>query len=76
MRDAAHTGDAADESLQLPLGLVAQVRLDDAVMAAPAVVGGLAYVVDQMGAAYCVDPGAGKVVWKSSPDGEKAMGSR
>ena len=32
MRDAAHTGDAADEALRLPLGLVAQVKLDDAVL--------------------------------------------
>jgi outer membrane protein assembly factor BamB len=75
MRDAAHTGDAADEALALPLGLVAQVKLDDAVMASPAVVGGLVYVVDQMGTAYCVDPRAGRIVWKVSPDGEKAMGS-
>jgi len=56
MRDSAHTGDAADEALTLPLGLVAQVRLDDAAMTSPAVVGGLAYVVDQMGTAYCIDP--------------------
>src|SRR5512141_3052591 len=75
MRDSAHTGDAADEVLQLPLGLVAQVKLDDAVMTSPAVVGGLAYVVDQMGTAYCIDPKAGKVVWKTSPDGDLAMGS-
>jgi len=34
MGDPAHTGDAADEQLRLPLGLVAQVRLDDAVMTA------------------------------------------
>ncbi len=36
MRNPTHTGDAADEALQLPLGLVAQVRLDDAVMTSPA----------------------------------------
>ena len=75
MRDAAHTGDAADEVLALPLGLVAQVKLDDAAMTSPAVVGGLAYVVDQMGTAYCIDPRAGRIVWKVSPEGEKAMGS-
>jgi len=75
MRDAAHTGDAADEALTLPLGLIAQVKLDDAVMTSPAVVGGLAYVVDQMGTAYCVDPRGNRIVWKASPDGEKAMGS-
>ncbi|HOX08877.1 MAG TPA: PQQ-binding-like beta-propeller repeat protein, partial [Planctomycetota bacterium] len=75
MRDPAHTGDAADEELPLSLGLVARVRLDDAVMTSPAVVGGLVYVVDQMGTAYCVEPKAGRIVWKSSPDGDRAMGS-
>jgi outer membrane protein assembly factor BamB len=75
MRTSEHTGDAADEALALPLGLVAQVKLDDAVMTSPAVVGGLAYVVDQMGTAYCVDPRAGRIVWKAAPDGDKAMGS-
>lgn len=74
MRDASHTGDAADEALAMPLGLVAQVKLDDAVMTTPAVVGGLAFVVDQMGTAYCIDPQAGKVVWKIAPDGTRAMG--
>ena len=75
MRNSAHTGDAADEALRLPLELVAQVRLDDAVMTSPAVVDGLAYVVDQMGTAYCIDARAGKVVWKASPDGAAAMGA-
>ena len=75
MRDAAHTGDAGDEALQLPLGLLAQVKLDDAVHTSPAVVAGRVYVVDQMGTAYCVDPGAGRVVWKSAPDGDAAMGA-
>lgn len=75
MRNSAHTGDAADEELQLPLGLVAQARLDDAVMTSPAVVGGRAYVVDQMGTAYCIDVPAGRIVWKASPDAARAMGS-
>jgi len=75
MRDSAHTGDAVDEALVMPLGLIAQVKLDDAVMTSPAVVGGLAYVVDQMGTAYCIDPKAGRIVWKASPDGDKVMGS-
>ena len=80
MRDSAHTGDAADEALseKLPLGLLAQVKLDDAVMTSPAVVGGLVYVVDQLGTAYCVDPKegqGGRIVWRAAPDGAKAMGS-
>jgi outer membrane protein assembly factor BamB len=75
MRNANHTGDAADETLRLPLGLVAQVRLDDAVLTAPAVVAGRAYVVDQMGTAYCIDSRAGRIVWKATPDGASAMGA-
>ena len=75
MRHASHTGDAADEVLRLPLGLVAQVRLDDAVLTAPAVVAGRAYVVDQMGTAYCLDPRAGRIVWKAAPDGAGARGA-
>lgn len=75
MHNAAHTGDAAEEALQLPLGLVAQVRLDDAVHTAPAVVAGRAYVIDQMGTAYCIDPRAGRIVWKALPDGAAAMGA-
>jgi outer membrane protein assembly factor BamB len=74
MRSSEHSGDAADEALQMPLGLMAQIRLDDAAMSAPAVVGGLAYAVDQLGTAYCIDPKPGKVLWKSAPDGDRAMG--
>ncbi|MEX0704824.1 MAG: PQQ-binding-like beta-propeller repeat protein [Planctomycetales bacterium] len=75
MRNAAHTGDADDESLRPPLGLAAQVRLDDAAMTSPAVVGGRAYIVDQMGTAYCIDPQAGAILWKTSPEEDRAMGS-
>ncbi|HLF94491.1 MAG TPA: PQQ-binding-like beta-propeller repeat protein, partial [Planctomycetota bacterium] len=75
MRVPEHTGDAAEESLKLPLGLVAQVKLDDAVLSSPAVVGDRAYVVDQMGTAYALDWRAGRIVWKAAPDGERAMGS-
>jgi outer membrane protein assembly factor BamB len=48
--------------------------LDDAVTTSPAVVGGKVYVADQMGTAYCIDPAANRIVWKSSPDGQQAMG--
>src|ERR1019366_4106583 len=74
MRDAAHTG-AADEVLQSPLGLAAHIKLEDAVLTSAAVVKGRVYVVDQMGRAYCIDPKAGKVIWRAAPDGDKAMGS-
>jgi naphthoate synthase len=44
-------------------------------MTAPAVVAGRVYVVDQMGTAYCIDPLANRVLWKTAPDGEQARGS-
>src|SRR5262245_2531306 len=75
MRLAEHTGDAAAETLAFPLGLVAQVRLDDAVLSSPAVVGNRVFVVDQMGTATAIDWPAGKILWKTAPDGERAMGS-
>lgn len=75
MGSAARTGDAADEALSFPLGLIAQVKLDDAVTTSPAVVAGTAYVVDQMGTAYAVEAATGKLLWKTSPDGDQALGS-
>jgi outer membrane protein assembly factor BamB len=75
MRTSQHTGDASDESLTLPLRLAAQIKLGDAIMTSPAVVGGLVYVVDQMGTAYCIEPASGRIVWKAAPDGAAAMGS-
>ena len=75
MRGPEHAGDAADETLPLPLGLATCVQLDDAVTTSPAVVAGRVYVVDQMGPAYCIDPMANRVLWKAAPDGERACGS-
>ena len=74
MRDAAHTADAHDERLSLPLHLAARVTLDDAVLSSPAVVGGQVYVVDQMGSAYCVDPQRAATVWKTQPPGSDTVG--
>ena len=44
MCNLAHRGNAADEQLRLPLGLVAHVRLDDAVTNSPAVVEGRVFI--------------------------------
>ena len=74
MHDSQHTGDAVDQQLSMPLGLVAQVRLDDAVLTSPAIVAGKVFVVDQMGTAYCIDPDAGRIEWKSAPERDAAMG--
>jgi len=75
MRGAEHAGDAANEELRLPLGLATCLKLDDAVTTSPAVVAGRVYVVDQMGTAYCIDPTANRIVWKTAPDGDRACGS-
>ncbi len=75
MHDAAHSGDAGSEKLNVPLNLVAQVPLDDAILSSPAVVGGRVYVVDQMGTAYCIEPLQHKILWKTSPEGDAALGS-
>ncbi|MHC4539197.1 MAG: outer membrane protein assembly factor BamB family protein [Planctomycetota bacterium] len=75
MHDSQHTGDAGDERLEIPLSLVAQIKLDDAVLTSPAVVSGRAYIVDQMGTAYCLDPDARRVLWKSAPEADDAFGS-
>src|SRR5262245_26716094 len=74
MRSSEHAGDAADESLKLPLGLATCVKLEDAVTTSPAVVEGKVYVADQMGTAYCIDPAANRILWRASPDGNRARG--
>ncbi len=75
MKTASLTGDAGQQRLETPLDLVAQVKLDDAILTSPAVVDGRAYVVDQMGTAYCVDPEGNRIVWRTAPEGDAAFGS-
>jgi len=75
MRNAEKTGDAPDEQLDMPLKLLAQIQLDDAILTSPVVVDGQVYVVDQMGAAYRIDPNKKKIVWKSAPEGDITFGT-
>lgn len=75
MRNAKKTGDAPDEHLDMPLNLLAQIQLDDAILTSPVVVGGQVYVVDQMGAAYRIDPNKKEIVWKSAPEGGVTFGT-
>jgi outer membrane protein assembly factor BamB len=63
MRTAEHRGDAAGETLALPLGLEARVALDDAVLSSPAVVGGRA---DGQGETAAIDAASGRVLWRST----------
>jgi len=70
--DAGRSGNAADRSVSLPLGLVGSVALTDAVFTAPVVADGLVYVVDGSGVAFCIDPGEGgspKIRWRFVSEG-------
>ncbi|MGQ9662071.1 MAG: hypothetical protein ACUVWX_07015 [Kiritimatiellia bacterium] len=62
MRDCSHTGDAADEELVLPLELELDVKLGDAILSSPVVIGNRVYVLDQMGTAYAIDTETGRVL--------------
>ena len=76
MNNSENNGDAATEVLSDPDNLLHQIKLGDMVMSSPAVVGGLVYVVDQMGKAYCIDPDATtQIVWETAPEGSAAYGS-
>ena len=70
-----HNGDAGEEQLDLPLYLNAQIKLDDAVLSSPVIVGGRIYVVDQMGQAYGIDMKTGLIAWRCAPEGANTFGS-
>ncbi|QDV49878.1 outer membrane protein assembly factor BamB family protein [Gimesia fumaroli] len=74
MRDARHSGDASEERLKLPMRLLSQVKLDDAILTSPAVVGDKVFIVDQMGAGYCIDHETNQIIWKSAPEGAAVLG--
>ena len=74
MRDSQHTAHAQNEKLTLPLRIESAVALDDAILTSPAVVAGRAYVVDQMGTAYCIDTKSAAIVWKTLPPGANSTG--
>lgn len=70
--DSRHSGNAADRSVRTPLGLVAAVRLTDAVFTAPVVSKGRVYAVDGAGVAFCIDVKRGEVLWKYETEGGRA----
>ena len=53
--NAQHSGDAPHVSLPTSLGLVAAIPLTDAVLAAPVVSDGKAFVVDASGVVFAID---------------------
>ena len=75
MGNSRHTGDACEETLSETLHCVACIALEDAVLTSPAVVADRAYVVDQMGTAYCIDLEKQTIVWKTTPEVPAGFGS-
>jgi len=61
--DALRSGNAADVSLQTPLGLVAAIPLTDGIYAAPIVAGGKVFVIDGSGVVTAIDAATNKVAW-------------
>ncbi len=70
--DARHSGDAADRSIKLPLGLAGAVPLTDGIFTAPAIANGRVFVVDGSGVAFCIDAATARVVWRFETRGGKA----
>ncbi len=70
--DARHSGNVADRSLNLPLGLVGAVPLTDAILTSPVMAGGRVFVVDGSGVAFGLDAATGRVLWKQETAGGKA----
>jgi outer membrane protein assembly factor BamB len=75
MYDGSHSGDAGNQAEASEWHWASAIALDDAVLTSPVVVEGRVYVVDQMGAAYAIDPEAGEVLWRTTPADVSAGGA-
>ena len=79
MHDAAKTGRAESVLSPNDLGLQRQIKLNEAILTSPAIVNAQAFVVDQMGTAYCIDIVSGRIVWETplpaKTDGQKIGGN-
>ncbi len=69
--DSEHSGNAPGQTLRMPLGLVAAIRLTDAVFTSPAVAGGRIYVLDGAGVLHCIDADTHGVLWRFTSAGGK-----
>ncbi len=67
--NAQRSGDAPHQSLPTTLGLVAAIPLTDAILAAPVVSHGKAFVIDGAGVVFAIDTNTLQVVWKFSTRG-------
>ena len=65
MNDANNSGRTTSKLEPQALGLQRQIPLGEIILTSPAIVDDRAYVVDQMGDAYCVDIETGELVWKT-----------
>ena len=70
--DSRHSGNAAERTLQTPMGLLGAVPLSDAVLTSPVVAAGRAYVVDASGTAFCIDARTFEIVWRFATRGGAA----
>jgi hypothetical protein len=61
--DAPRSGNAADVSLALPLGLIAAVPSSDALYAAPVIADGQVFVIDGSGLVQAIDAQTHEVRW-------------
>src|SRR4051812_49372343 len=62
--DALRSGNAADVSLQSPLGLIAALPLTDGIYAAPVLAGGKLIAIDGSGVVSAFDTSTLKPLWK------------
>jgi outer membrane protein assembly factor BamB len=62
--DSRHSGDAPDQEVKLPLGLVGTVPLMDAVFTSPVVANGRVFVVDGSGTAYGINAESLQTEWR------------
>lgn len=67
--NAQHSGDAPHALLPTQPGLIAAIPLTDAVLAAPVVSDGKAFVVDASGVIFAIDTNTLQVVWKFATSG-------
>ena len=67
--DALRSGNAPDEVLKTPLGLVAAVPLTDGIFASPVVSGGAVFVIDGSGVVFAIDALTGREKWRFATHG-------
>ena len=70
--DSRRSGNQVDGNVQASLGLVASVRLNDAIFTSPVVADGRVFVVDGSGNAYCFSSDSLAQQWRFSARSDRA----